>query len=103
LDLMRSYAATQSQLFLKLRLPASLPFVFTSFKVGVAVSLVGAMISETETSNAKGLGFSILSQVQTGNVADLWILLLLSSLIGIILVSAVGWLQRLLVPWERRA
>lgn len=103
LDLMRSYAARQHHVFFKLRLFAALPFIFASFKVGAAASLVGALIAETETSNAKGLGFAILGQVQAGNVADLWILFLISSLMGILFVSAVGWLERLLAPWVRRA
>jgi len=103
LDLMRSYAAKQRHVFFKLRLFAAMPFIFASFKVGAAASLVGALIAETETSNAKGLGFAILGQVQAGNVADLWILFILSSLMGIVFVTGVGWLERLIAPWVRKA
>ncbi len=103
LDLMRSYAAKQRHVFFKLRLFAAMPFIFASFKVGAAASLVGALIAETETSNAKGLGFAILGQVQAGNVADLWILFILSSLMGIVFVTGVGWLEKLIAPWVRKA
>jgi len=103
LDLMRSYAANKGQVFFKLRLYAALPFIFASFKVGAAASLVGALISETETSNAKGLGFAILGQVQAGNVADLWILFFISSLLGIVFVSGVGWAEKFLAPWVHKA
>lgn len=102
LDLMRSYAASKGQVFYKVRLYAALPFIFASFKVGAAASLVGTLISETETSNAKGLGFAILGQVQAGNVADLWILFFISSLLGIFFVSAVGWAERFIAPWMRK-
>jgi len=102
LDLMHSYAASPWQVFFKVRVYSALPFIFASFKVGAAASLVGALISETETSNAKGLGFAILGQVQAGNVADLWILFFISSLLGILFVSAVGWAERLLAPWVRK-
>ncbi len=101
LDLMRSYAASPLQVFTKVRFPAAVPFFFTSLKLGAAAALVGALVAETESNNRRGLGFQILGQVQSGNVADVWILLLVSGLLGIGLVGAVGLLQRLIAPWER--
>ncbi len=44
LDLMHTYSASRAQTFWKLRLPASLPFLFTSLKIAVAISLVGAIV-----------------------------------------------------------
>ncbi|CAN5760879.1 hypothetical protein BH23DEI1_BH23DEI1_10180 [soil metagenome] len=101
LDLMRSYAATPVHVFLKVRFPAAVPFLFTSLKLGTAAALVGALVAETESNNRRGLGFQILGQVQSGNVADVWILLLVSSLLGIGLVAVVGVAERLLAPWRR--
>ncbi len=101
LDLMQSYAATRAQELLKLRLFAALPYLFPSLKIGATVSLLGALISETETSNAKGLGFAIIGQVQAGNVADLWVLFLITAAMGIIIVSLLGWLEKLVAPWVR--
>lgn len=102
LDLMKSYAATPLQVFFKVRFPAAVPFFFTSLKLGTAAALVGALVAETESNNRFGLGYSIIGQVQAGNVADVWILLLVSALLGIGLVALVGAAQRLLAPWERR-
>ena len=62
---------------------------------------MGALVAETESNNKKGLGFQILGQVQSGNVADVWILLIISGLLGIGLVALVGFLQRMFAPWER--
>ena len=101
LDLMKSYAATPLQLFTKVRFPAAVPFLFTSLKLAAAAALVGALVAETESNNRRGLGFQILGQVQSGNVADVWILLLISALLGIGLVGLVSLLQRVLAPWER--
>ncbi|CAA9582684.1 MAG: hypothetical protein AVDCRST_MAG86-3061 [uncultured Truepera sp.] len=101
LDLMKSYAATPTQLFTKVRFPAAVPFLFTSLKLAAAAALVGALVAETESNNRRGLGFQILGQVQSGNVADVWILLLISALLGIGLVALVGLLQRVIAPWER--
>jgi NitT/TauT family transport system permease protein len=101
LDLMKSYAASPFDVFLKVRFPAAAPFFFTSLKLGAAAALVGALVAETESNNRRGLGFAILGQVQSGNVTDVWILLLVSALLGITLVSLVGLLERLVAPWER--
>jgi NitT/TauT family transport system permease protein len=102
LDLMKSYAASPLQVFRKVRFPAAVPFFFTGLKLGTAAALVGALVAETESNNSKGLGFQVLGQVQTGNVADVWILLIISALLGVGLVSLVGLLQRIIAPWERR-
>lgn len=101
LDLMRSYAATPWQVFRKVRFPAAVPFFFTSLKLGTAAALVGALVAETESNNRRGLGFQILGQVQSGNVADVWILLILSGLLGIVLVGLVGLLEQIMAPWRR--
>ena len=101
LDLMKSYAATPLQIFFKVRFPAAVPFFFTGLKLGTAAALVGALVAETESNNRRGLGFQILGQVQSGNVADVWILLIISGLLGIGLVALVSFLQRVLAPWER--
>ncbi len=101
LDLMKSYAATPLQVFFKVRFPAAVPFFFTGLKLGTAAALVGALVAETESNNRRGLGFQILGQVQSGNVADVWILLIISGLLGIGLVALVSFLQRVIAPWER--
>jgi len=99
LDLMTSYAASPVAVFMKLRFPAAVPFFFTSLKLGAAAALVGALVAETESNNARGLGFQILGQVQSGNVADVWLLLLVSALLGILLVAIVGLVERVVAPW----
>jgi NitT/TauT family transport system permease protein len=102
LDLMKSYAASPLEVFRKIRFPAALPFFFTGLKLGTAAALVGALVAETESNNRRGLGFQVLGQVQTGNVADVWILLIISALLGVGLVSLVGLLERVIAPWEKR-
>ena len=69
----------------------------------MAAALVGALVAETESNNRRGLGYQILGQVQSGSVADVWILLFISALLGIVLVGAVNVAQRLIAPWERRS
>ena len=101
LDLMKSYAASPLEVFMKVRFPAAVPFFFTGIKLGAAAALLGALVAETESNNSRGLGFQILGQVQSGNVADVWILLIISGLLGIGLVAFVNLLQRIFAPWEQ--
>ena len=54
IDLMRTYNASQWQIFWKLRVPASVPFLFASLKVAIAISLVGAIVGELPTGAAGG-------------------------------------------------
>ncbi len=102
LDLMKSYAASPFQLFWKVRFPAAVPYLFVSLKLGAAAALVGALVAETESNNRMGLGYAIVGQVQAGNVSDVWILLLISAVLGIALVAVVGLFQRFIAPWELR-
>src|SRR4029453_16746229 len=55
LDLMHTYNASENQLFSKLRWPSSMPFLFTSLKVSIAISLVGAIVGELPTGATAGL------------------------------------------------
>ncbi|HET8984750.1 MAG TPA: ABC transporter permease subunit [Trueperaceae bacterium] len=103
LDLMKGYAATPLQVFTKVRFPAAVPFFFTSLKLGAAAALVGALVAEVESNNRLGLGYAIIGQVQAGDVADVWILLGVSALLGIGLVGLVGLVQKVVAPWDRTA
>ena len=61
LDLMRTYSATSFQTFWKLRWPSSIPFLFTSMKIAIAASLVGAIVGELPTGAVAGLGARLLA------------------------------------------
>jgi NitT/TauT family transport system permease protein len=60
LDLLRTYSASGSETFWKLRLPASVPFLFASLKVGIAAALVGTIVAELPTGARFGLGARLL-------------------------------------------
>jgi NitT/TauT family transport system permease protein len=95
LDLMQSYSASESQTFRKLRWPASVPFLFTSLKVAVAISLVGAIVGELPTGATAGLGARLLTGSYYGQTIQIWSALLMASLLGMALVWAVGAVERL--------
>jgi NitT/TauT family transport system permease protein len=94
LDLMRTYSAGGSQVLAKLRLPAALPFLFASAKVAIATSLIGAIVGELPTGAQAGLGARLLQGSYFGQTVQIWSALLMASLLGVVLVAAVGWLER---------
>jgi NitT/TauT family transport system permease protein len=100
LELMRSYAAAPVQVFLKLRLPAALPFVFTGLKIGVTASLVGAIIAELPSGSAHGLGQSLVASSEYSANIQLWSTMLGAALLGLALYALVVLAERLVVRWR---
>jgi len=99
LDLMRTYNASSAKVFWKLRLPASLPFLFTSMKIAVAISLVGAIVGELPTGAVAGLGARLLSGSYYGQTIQIWSALIMASILAGTLVATVGIVGKLV---ERR-
>lgn len=98
LDLMRTYNASSWQTFFKLRLPTSLPFLFTSMKVAVAISVVGAIVAELPTGAVAGLGARLLAGSYYGQTVQIWSALVVASILAALLVVVVG----LLGDWVNR-
>ncbi|MBB6178277.1 ABC transporter permease [Pseudorhizobium flavum] len=96
LDLMRTYNASRWQTFWKLRVPASMPFLFTSMKVAVAASLVGAIVAELPTGAAAGIGSKLLAGSYYSQTIDMWAALIAGSLLAAMLVTIVGVGARLI-------
>lgn len=93
MDLLRTYDASGAQTFWKLRLPASLPFLFPSLKVGVAASLVGAIVAELSISQDGGLGARMLNGSYYGQTVMIWSALIAAAVLAAVLVGAVGAIQ----------
>ncbi|MFO1048228.1 MAG: ABC transporter permease [Geminicoccaceae bacterium] len=95
LDLMRTYSASPWQTFWKLRWPAAVPFLFTSLKVAVAISLVGAIVGELPTGAQAGLGARLLSGSYYGQTVQIWAALFMASFLAAGLVALIGLAERL--------
>jgi len=95
LDLMRTYNASGAQTFWKLRWPSALPYLFTSMKVAVAISLVGAIVGELPTGAVAGLGARLLAGSYYGQTVQIWAALFMAAALAAVLVALVGVAQRL--------
>jgi NitT/TauT family transport system permease protein len=94
LDLLRTYSASGFQSFLKLRLPASIPYLFTSLKIGIAAALVGTIVGELPTGAISGLGARILIGDQFGTPLAIWSALFAAAILAGTLVTLLDLLQR---------
>lgn len=94
LDLMRTYSASAEQTFFKLRVPASMPFLFASLKVGVAASLVGTVVAELTKSEDGGFGARLLAGSYYGQTIQIWAALFAAAACAWVLVTLIGVLDR---------
>jgi NitT/TauT family transport system permease protein len=94
IDLLRTWGASKSQEFWKLRLPASMPYFFASLKVAIAASLVGAIVGELPTGAIDGLGARMLIGSQFGDPLIMWAALFAAAILAGMLILAVGQVER---------
>ena len=97
LDQMRTWNASPSQTFWRLRLPASMPYLFASLKVGVAASLVGAIVGELPTGAVAGLGARLLAGSYYGQTIQIWSALIMAAALAALLVAIIGLIERLML------
>jgi NitT/TauT family transport system permease protein len=90
LDLMRTFSANRWDVFWKLRCPSSTPYLFTSMKIAIAISLVGAIVGELPTGAVAGLGARLLSGSYYGQTIQIWSALIMAAFLAALLVWLVG-------------
>jgi NitT/TauT family transport system permease protein len=95
LDLMRTYSASKAQTLRLLRWPASLPFLFASLKVAIAISLIGAIVGELPTGATAGLGARLLTGSYYGQTIQIWSALVMASFLAAMLISLIGIIERI--------
>ena len=95
LDLLRTYNASNTQGFWKLRLPASVPYLFASLKIGISASLVGTIVAELPTGAKAGFGARMLVGDQYGQPLVSWAALFAAAITAAALVGIFGLIERM--------
>lgn len=95
LDQMRTWNASGAQTFWRLRLPSSMPYLFTSMKIAMAASLVGAIVGELPTGAVAGLGARLLAGSYYGQTIQIWSALIMAAALAAALVALIGLAQRI--------
>lgn len=100
LELMRSYAATEVEIFRKLRLPSALPFIFSALKVATTLSMIGAIVSEYFGGSTQGLGYRIREDAQLFRYPESWSAIIVAAALGILFYMVVSAVERGMMPWH---
>lgn len=95
LDQLATYNASRAQILMTLRLPASMPYLFASLKIGIAASLVGAIVGEMPTGAVAGLGARLLSGSYYGQTVQIWAALFVAAFVAAGLVFVIGLAEKL--------
>jgi ABC-type nitrate/sulfonate/bicarbonate transport system permease component len=100
IDVLRSLGATKIQMFVRVRLPASLPSLFSGLKVGVTLSVVGATIGEWVGAKS-GLGYLMIQSNALMRIDLVFAAILMLSLLGLLLFALVRIMEHKLLRWMR--
>jgi NitT/TauT family transport system permease protein len=98
LDLVRYLKASQWQIFIKIRFPNALPYIFSGLKISSTMCVVGAIVGEFLASD-KGLGYIIINSQFTLDTPAIFAALIVVSLIGFMLFGLVSLVENLVMPW----
>ena len=98
IDLVRYLHASKWQVFAKIRLPNSLPYIFSGLKICSTMSVVGAIVGEFVASD-RGLGYIIVNSQFTMDTPPIFAALIVVSVLGVALFGAVSLMERVAMPW----
>jgi NitT/TauT family transport system permease protein len=99
LELMRSYAAGNVEIFRRVRIPTALPFMFTGLKVATVLAMIGAVVGEYFGGALNAIGVLILSRSRVFQFNEAWAGVLVVCLFGLALYIAVSLLERWALRW----
>lgn len=104
-NMMRTLGASRWQIFTKLQVPSALPQMFSGIKIGIAVSVIGAVIGEWVGASS-GLGYLITYSQPLFLTARVFAAIVVLSALGIGLFVLATLVERIVLPWyhtEKRA
>jgi len=97
IELMRSYAASQVDVFRRVRIPSALPFIFTGLKVATVLAMIGAIVGDYFGGSINALGVQIENSISLFDFPLGWAAVVVASAFGIAFYLAVSLAERLAV------
>ncbi|MHB0896390.1 MAG: ABC transporter permease [Spirochaetales bacterium] len=99
-ELMHSLNASKRDIFWKVRLPSSLPYLFTGLKISASGAILAAIISEYMYA-VKGIGALIVTFMFGARVLELWAAMIVSAMLSILFYWVIRIIERLCIPWGK--
>ena len=100
IELMRSYAAPEREVFRRVRIPSSLPYVFSALKVASVLAMIGAVVGDYFGGSLEALGIVVLSAVNLSRYATSWAAILVASIMGIAFYATIAGIERYALSWH---
>jgi len=100
IELMRSYASGELAIFRRVRIPNSLPYLFSALKVATVLAMIGAVVGEYFLSSQQALGFQIRNSAALFQFELAWAAITVASVLGILFYSAVALVERRALSWH---
>lgn len=97
IELMRSYAASQVDVFRRLRIPSALPHIFTGLKIGTVLAMIGAIVGDYFGGSIAALGVQIENSISLFDFPLGWAAIVVASAFGIAFYVAISLAERLAV------
>lgn len=99
LDFFRSLAASRADIYLKLRLPGSLPYLFAAFRIAIPLAVIGAVVGEFFSGSA-GLGWVIITAHYNLDMPTLFAAVLVLAFFGVALTALTAYAERRMLFWH---
>jgi NitT/TauT family transport system permease protein len=103
IELMRSYAAGELEVFRRVRIPNALPYVFTGLKVATVLAMIGAIVGDYFGGSANSLGTKIRQSAGYFDFETAWAAIIVASVLGIAFYGAVALVERFTMRWHPSA
>jgi NitT/TauT family transport system permease protein len=100
IELMRSYAAGEVEIFRRVRIPNALPYVFSALKVATVLAMIGAIVGDYFGGSQDSLGIVIRRDAGIFAFEHAWAAIVVASIIGILFYGAVAVAERLAMRWH---
>jgi NitT/TauT family transport system permease protein len=103
IELMRSYACGEWEIFRRVRIPTALPFVFSALKIATVLAMIGAIVGDYFGGSQDALGILIRRSAGIFAFEEAWAAIVVASVLGILFYAAVALAERLTMTWHPTA
>ncbi len=100
IELMRSYAASEREIFRRVRGPNALPYIFAALKVATVLAMIGAIVGDYFGGSPNSLGILIRQFVGVSAFEEAWAAIVVASALGIAFYAAIGLVERVVTRWD---